>query len=104
MRRLYLVSIALVLLVAACGGSIPHATDAQLQRAQQRWPGTTRAALDRGRDVYVTSCSGCHNLYRPAKLTSAKLPSILKTMAPRAKLAPPDAELVLRYLVAVAGR
>ena len=63
----YPLAIALLLAAVSCGGgAVPRPTDAHLARARARWPDTTRASLERGRELYVARCSGCHSGSGPA--------------------------------------
>jgi cytochrome c5 len=92
---------AALLLAAACGGgAVPRPTDAHLARARERWPDTTRASLERGRELYVARCSGCHPLHPPDSQPAARWAQLVDEMAPRARLKPDERELVLRYLTA----
>ena len=97
---------AFLLLSATCGGSsaIPYATRDQLSNAQARWPDTTSASLDDGRELFVARCSGCHPLPSPERFGFQRWHSILDTMGERARLTGAERELVLRYLTAVGRR
>jgi hypothetical protein len=97
---------ALLLAAAAsCGGSaVPRPTDAHLARARARWPDTTQASLERGRELYVARCSGCHPLHPPATQPAARWAALVDEMAPRARLSAAERDLVLRYLTAASGR
>lgn len=101
-----LAPLALALTLSACagGGGVPHPTPVQVSRAQTRWPGATRESLERGRDLYVARCSGCHPLHRPAEFPASRWPALLAKMAPRARLTPAERDLVLAYLSTVSGR
>jgi len=91
---------ALLFAVSCGGGAVPHPTEAHLARARARWPDTTAASLERGRELYVARCSGCHPLHPPSTQPAARWAVVLDQMAPRAKLSPEERELVLRYLTA----
>jgi hypothetical protein len=96
---------ALLFTALACGGgAVPHPTEAHLARARARWPDTTRASLERGRDLYVARCSGCHPLHRPDAQPADRWATVLDEMAPRARLTPAERDLVLRYLTAASRR
>ncbi len=91
--------------LAACGGgAVPHPTEAHLARARARWPDTTRASLERGRELYVARCSGCHPLHPPGTQPADRWATVLAEMAPRARLTPVERDLVLRYLTAASQR
>jgi cytochrome c5 len=98
-----LAALLALLLAASCGSAIPHPTDAHLARARSRWPDTTRASLERGRELYVARCSGCHPLHAPSSHSSAIWAAMVDQMAPRARLKGSERELVLRYLTAASS-
>jgi len=100
----YPIAVLLLLAAMSCGGgAVPHPTEAHLARARARWPDATAASLERGRDLYVARCSGCHPLHPPGSQPAARWATVLDQMAPRAKLTGDERELVLRYLTATAG-
>jgi mono/diheme cytochrome c family protein len=88
--------------LAGCAAQLPLLGEADAARASQRWPGTTVADLQRGRELYVNHCSSCHTLYRPQDLPADKWRTLVGEMQVRAKLAPEQAETISRYLVAAA--
>jgi hypothetical protein len=92
----------LAVALAGCAGQLPLPVAADAARASVRWPGTTVANLQRGRELYVNRCSGCHALYRPQTFPADKWRGIVVEMTDRSKLAPDDAETVIRYLTAAA--
>jgi hypothetical protein len=96
--RLLVVVLLLVAAASCGGGAIPHPTDANLARARSRWPDTTAASLERGRELYVARCSGCHPLHPPDTQPAARWAALLDEMAPRAHLDATERDLVLRYL------
>jgi len=91
--------LAAVLVVAACSGSgaVPR-PDAAMAAAS----GVGLEELTRGRQVYVTSCSGCHRLYRIDEFDRVGWESAVRDMAPKAKLAPAGRDELLGYLRAAA--
>lgn len=100
-----LLAAALLVVAVSCGGSaVPRPTEAHLARARERWPDTTRASLERGRELYVARCSGCHPLHPPATQPAARWATVLDQMAPRARLSAEERDLVLRYLTAASER
>ncbi len=98
------VAAALLLCVAACAGRIPHPGADDVTRAQQQWPGTTRADLERGRELLIARCAGCHTLYEPSYLPAERWPALVDEMSERARLSPDEAELVTRYLSLMSRR
>lgn len=94
-------SLVLAAALVACAGSIiPHATD----QAAARFPGATRADLERGRELYVNRCSACHALIEPSRFPEEKWHKMVGEMAGRARLDLEDRDRVLHYLVAFARR
>src|SRR2546430_954560 len=53
--------------LAGCASQLPPPNDADALRASAQWPGTTVAALARGRTAYADHCSACHAPYPPTK-------------------------------------
>jgi cytochrome c5 len=88
---------------ACASGSIPHPSPADVTRAQEEWPDASAAGLERGRDLYVVRCSGCHPLHRPGEYERAGWNRVLAKMAPRARLSEEERTQILRYLAVVRG-
>lgn len=80
----------------------PDARDAAW--ASRKWPGTTVTELDRGREVFVSRCSGCHNLPAPNVKTPDQWAAVVGEMAEGARLSMDERDLVLRYLSAASVR
>ena len=104
MRSTLLITLAAAAALVACAGSIPRPTDEHAAAAAARWPGTTRADLERGRELYVNRCSACHALIEPSRFPEEKWHEMVGEMAGRAKLGLEDRDKVLHYLVAFARR
>ena len=102
-RRVLLLS-ALLAASACGGGAVPRPADQDLVRARATWPDTTRDELERGRDLYVGRCSGCHPLHAPNNYPAGTWQTVVGKMAERARLNPAEQDLVLRYLVALSAR
>lgn len=98
--RKTLVGAMIGLVAAACVGTfLPRITPRQAEWAQSRWPEMDEVRFDMARRLYISRCSGCHNLVLPRKKTVEQWDVILSTMAPRAKLTAGQTELIRRYLV-----
>ena len=99
-------SCALVALVGlpACAAALVHPSADDARWAASRWPGTELGDLERGRALYVERCAGCHNLHQPAELSPERWQTTVEEMAPRARLAPKDRDLVIHYLAAAGCR
>lgn len=84
---------------AACGGAmLPQLTPGQIQWAGQQWADMEDGRLAEARLLYVTRCSGCHNLILPATHDLGKWKKALDEMALKAKLNDFQREEIWRYL------
>lgn len=101
MRRRLLATLLCVVL-SGCAG-IAHPSDADVARAQARWPEATQASLEEGRRLYVTRCSNCHPLHKPSEYTTARWDTLLTKMAPRAHLSDAQKEQIRAYLTATSA-
>jgi mono/diheme cytochrome c family protein len=100
--RVKAVGAAVCLVLAACAGSpVPRVSPELLQAAQRERPETTADDLERGRQLYVTSCGTCHELPAPRDYRPEAWPGWLDTMGPKAKLTYAQRADVLRYVQAV---
>lgn len=86
------------LLLGACTASLPRATASDVERARASSPEASQASLDRGRYLFQTRCSSCHDAYQPRTRTVPEWRHALDAMADRARLKPPDEALVWSYL------
>jgi cytochrome c5 len=94
----------LLLVLGACARTTaPHATPEDASRAQLRWPGTTAADLERGRDLYVGHCSSCHLPPTPSDYAPDEWPGRLAEMRTRAHLDAEVEEQIRRYVVTMAS-
>lgn len=84
--------------LAACGGALPVITDADVERAQRTSPTLTRAALERGRQLYFSRCGACHEASEPRQRTAVAWDEALAEMSVRARLEPSERALVRDYL------
>lgn len=98
MNKFYLIFLLLSILGNSCIRGIPVLTTDDEKFAKTRWPEVTNDQLNRGRELYIKKCSGCHSLYKPEELKQEKLESILGKMADISKLDPDQKELIFRYL------
>lgn len=64
--------------------------------------GADPAQLHLGRQVYITSCTGCHALYRTDAFDRAGWAAAVREMAPKAHLSGADSAALLAYLQAAA--
>ncbi len=83
----------------SCAGieaHVPAVSDAMVSNA----PGASRAELDRGRTILLTTCNRCHGVYEPASQTHEEWDHILPIMARKANLSPSDANQLDQYIAA----
>jgi mono/diheme cytochrome c family protein len=80
----------------ACAAGLPAVTALDADVA-----GVPIAELQRGRDVYVAKCSGCHRLYSPAEYDDAAWDAHVHGMRDRAKLTDGDVAAIVAYVTAM---
>lgn len=99
-------ALSAALILAGCAGTrdIPDPTAKHLEYAEKAgYPATTLRALAYGRRLYVSRCSGCHELYRPGAYPSARWPRIVLDMRSSARIDADQVRDITRYLVAMAS-
>lgn len=89
---------AMLIVLGGCASLLPVVTPDDVHRAEERWPGTTKADLDAGRQVYVDRCGSCHSLHLPSERTDAQWRKAVEQMQVRAKVSSEEKEQILRYL------
>ena len=95
----FLVAMMLGTLVAGGCAGLPPPNEADALRASVQFPGTTVAALVRGRQLYIDHCSGCHTLVRPQAKPPQAWPKVVREMTERSKLSEATAAEITRYLM-----
>jgi mono/diheme cytochrome c family protein len=82
----------LCLIVLACGSAlyIPSATHTSDPEAL--------ASMQKGRELYISKCSSCHNLYKPQSYTTEKWKHQMIEMKMQAQITDVQADLILSYL------
>lgn len=92
---------AALVLGLACGASvIPVVTEADLHRAPI---GSTVESLNRGRELYLRKCSGCHRLHAPSERGPGEWPEVVKAMEAKIPLDATEKKLIIDYLVTAAS-
>lgn len=88
-------------LAAGCASALRHPDAADAAWAEQKWSGTSLEALREGRERYVETCAGCHQLYQPGERSSAEWETIVQQMQDEQDVVLTDDEAVkiYRYLV-----
>jgi cytochrome c5 len=98
------ISILLVAVFASCAAYKPAApTQADADRAAQKYPGTTLADLSEGKTIFEQHCDKCHSLKRPFKHSAEEVTNVLPKMAHKARLDSRQEELVRKYLLTMNG-
>jgi len=54
-----------------------------------------------GRELFVSKCNACHQLYSPARLTAAEWDSVLVPMQDKAKLNAEQREAIYNWIIEV---
>lgn len=62
--------------------------------------GTTRAALERGREVYLSDCARCHSIEPIDRYSTARWRSVIERMAPLSKLDESGTASLQAYILA----
>lgn len=89
-----------VTFLMACAAYKPIApSQADAERATQKFPGTTLAELNEGKAIFEGNCNKCHSLKKPFKKTEEEVKNVLPKMAKKAKIDTKQEELVLKYLL-----
>jgi hypothetical protein len=101
--RTALVCIVLVTGCVGCVSAVPYPTEREAATARRTDPSVTVASLARGRERYVTKCSGCHSLYSPRDKTTDEWPQVLDEMLVKSKSDGDDRRAIEQYVLAVAG-
>lgn len=101
---------SIAIIVAQCGGSKsaavkkvdpsePQQTDVSI--AQAHWQGTTFDQLQKGYDIYSTSCnnSDCHDMKTIKDFSLTDWPGLIQKMGRKAKLDSTQYKLVYHYIM-----
>lgn len=99
-------ALAGIALTVACAttSAVPRVTAPDVLRAQGSDPAVDQASLERGRSLYLSRCTGCHQPFAPASREYATWESVVAEMSDRAGLAVDDARLIRVYLATFASR
>lgn len=83
----------------AAGPVPPPITPADADAAKARFPNSSKAALDTGRDLFASRCNGCHNYPDVSKIDDARWPEIVSRMGKKAGLDDVQSRLVLSFIL-----
>ena len=93
-------AVAATLLASACGRPwVPVATEADAARTN-----TALGDLQRGRELLIGNCSGCHLTPSPRDHRAADWPNEVAEMRERSKLTADEVALITQYLTAFADQ
>lgn len=67
--------------------------------ASTHWPGATTESLAAGRDLFLANCNRCHDYPDVTDISEEQWPKIVDRMGNKADLAPPQRDLVLRFIL-----
>ncbi len=97
---------ALVLVAAAVGCSFPPAgavpppvTPTTADAAKARFPDSSEASLNAGRQLFESHCNACHHYPDVSKIEDARWPEILASMGKKAKLDDTQTHAVLTFVL-----
>lgn len=95
---------AVGLALAACASALPSPGPEHARDAARRFPGTTLADLEHGRELYVARCRGCHALKLPHEVPAERWAHEVEEMreAHAVELSEPEARSIVRYLWSLA--
>lgn len=96
MKRIIIATIIFALY--GCASQLYKPETINVQKAQQVKPGITLGEMKASRNLYVTTCSSCHNLHLPGEFSSTEWLKILDKMQPKAKITDRQKELLYVYL------
>src|SRR4051812_10629730 len=91
---------ALALSAFGCVSPFAHPTSAEVVALRPIDPGVELADLERGRELYLSKCSSCHQLHAPSLFTPDAWPDKVHAMQRegRVHLSDPEAMDMIRYL------
>ena len=90
---------AVVAVLAACAPPPPIVSPADADRMH-----VAIGELQRGRDLLIAKCGGCHDVPVPDAQTHAEWPPRLDDMAQRAGLVGPERHLIEQYVLGMDRR
>lgn len=108
MKRTFVLAVAISAALIACkpkskvASSAPAGpTDKQLTAARTKFPDVTMDQLQKGQNIFNTSCTKCHAAKDVTPYTDQELTKTLDVMAEKAELSADEKTAVLRYAMAV---
>ena len=95
--------LGLALMVAACGGGLPHPNAQHVALAREADPQASLTDLERGRSLYQAKCGSCHALREPESVPAANWQHEVEQMRDKqnVRVKPDEVRDMVRYLSAV---
>ena len=107
-RSPYTVTVLAFLATVAAGCGFPPAgavpppvTAADADAAKARFPDSSEASLNEGRDLFASHCNRCHNYPDVRKIEEGRWPDILSRMGKKANLDDSQVRAVLTFVLVV---
>lgn len=91
-KKQFLTAFTLILILAACSRKLTPVVNDK------------GAMVADGEKLYTARCGKCHELHKPEEFTASEWPSILRSMAPKAKLNQSMKDMVMAYVTANAKK
>lgn len=100
-----------VLIITACSSAkLLTPSQADADRASQKYSGASLASLNEGKSLFEQNCGKCHGLKNPAGRSEEKWTSVVPRMVKKVnkkagseKLGAKEQELILQYVVTMAA-
>ncbi len=91
MKIIFLLLVCILCLIAACsGGYLVN------MKEQTKFPG--------GRELFVSKCNSCHQLYNPNQYAKAEWDSILVPMKKKAKISSEQKNEIYNWILEIKGK
>ena len=104
MRKVFVLSVLIVLIVAACHKKAVPAAAVVTPTTDSAVAMADPALVEAGKSVYTTKCTKCHALKVVDNYTVEKWTGILQSMIPKAKLDETESAQVTAYVTANAKK
>jgi mono/diheme cytochrome c family protein len=90
---------AIFLFIVCCSPVLLSPTAEDEARAKAKYNDITLDQLNKGYNIYLNKCGGCHTLFKPQDYDEAKWLKVLPDMCQRAKLTREQTDLVTKYVL-----
>ncbi len=88
-----------IVLIACASYTLIAPTQADADRAAQKFPGTTLADLNQGKELFDKGCGKCHSKKKAFEVSDEELKSVMPSMAKKSKLDKTQEDQVFKYVV-----